>query len=177
MDVSCECCVLSGRSLCEGSVTRPEELPGVSVIVKPQQWGSPSPIDAAMPGKITPTYWWSVAYFTGLLLFQIIHCSIEWDNCTLLKMKCLVGSIITVILFPNFPGRSGDNHRNFIQNIRFPDRNPNRDSLQCKSTAVPPDQVPRKIEEQNHKYFSVVEYREKFQLLSKCRRNACFLTL
>jgi hypothetical protein len=25
MDVCCECCVLSGRGLCEGLITRPEE--------------------------------------------------------------------------------------------------------------------------------------------------------
>jgi hypothetical protein len=25
MSVSCECCVLSGRGLCDGQVTRPEE--------------------------------------------------------------------------------------------------------------------------------------------------------
>jgi hypothetical protein len=25
MDVCCECCVLSGRGLCEGPITRPEE--------------------------------------------------------------------------------------------------------------------------------------------------------
>jgi len=25
MDVSCECCVLSGRGLCDGLITRPEE--------------------------------------------------------------------------------------------------------------------------------------------------------
>ena len=88
--------------------------------------------------------------------------------------KCLVGSIIPVIL-QNFPGRSGDNHRNFNQNIQFPDRNPNWDTLQCKFIAVFPDQVPRKIEGRKHKSFSVLEYREKFQLISKCRRNVCFL--
>jgi hypothetical protein len=41
MSVSCECCVLSGRGLCDGPVTRLEESYRVvwrvlSVIVKPQ---------------------------------------------------------------------------------------------------------------------------------------------
>ena len=39
MSVSCECCVLSGRGLCEGLIPRPEESYRVwcvlSVIVKP----------------------------------------------------------------------------------------------------------------------------------------------
>ena len=30
MDVCCECCMLSGRGLCEGPITRPEESYGVS---------------------------------------------------------------------------------------------------------------------------------------------------
>ena len=37
---SCECCVLSGRGLCDGPITRPESLPSVvclNVIVKPRQ--------------------------------------------------------------------------------------------------------------------------------------------
>ena len=33
MSVSCECCVLSGRGLCDGLITRPEESYGcVSVV-------------------------------------------------------------------------------------------------------------------------------------------------
>jgi hypothetical protein len=38
MSVSCECCELSGRGLCDGLITRPEEsyrVWCVSVIVKP----------------------------------------------------------------------------------------------------------------------------------------------
>ena len=172
--VSVVCCQVEvcerGRSLVQRS------LPSVSVIVKSQQWGCPSPVEDVKPGNNTPTYWWSVAYFTRLLLFQIIHCSIKWNNCILSNKKCLFGSIIPVIL-PNFPGRVGDNHRNFNQNIQFSDRNPSWDTLQCRSSAVFPDQVPRKIEEQKHKNFSVLEYSEKFQLLSKCITHICFLTV
>ena len=40
MFVSCECCVLLGRGLCDGPITRPEESYRewcLSVILKPQQ--------------------------------------------------------------------------------------------------------------------------------------------
>jgi hypothetical protein len=33
MSVSCECCVLSGRGLCDGLITRPEESSRVCVCV------------------------------------------------------------------------------------------------------------------------------------------------
>ena len=45
MPVSCECCVLSGRDLCDGPITRPDESYRVclcvflSVIVKPRRGG------------------------------------------------------------------------------------------------------------------------------------------
>jgi len=32
MYISCECCVLSGRVLCDGSITRPEEAYRVCVL-------------------------------------------------------------------------------------------------------------------------------------------------
>jgi hypothetical protein len=47
MSVSCECCVLSGRGLCVGLITRPEESYQVwcvsSVIVKPRKMRRPRP--------------------------------------------------------------------------------------------------------------------------------------
>jgi hypothetical protein len=48
MFVSCESCVLSGRGLCDGLITRPGESYRVwcvymSVIMEPQKWGGPSP--------------------------------------------------------------------------------------------------------------------------------------
>jgi hypothetical protein len=47
MSVACECCVLSGRGLCDGLVPRPEESYGVwcvlSVFVKPRQMRRPRP--------------------------------------------------------------------------------------------------------------------------------------
>ena len=43
MSVTCECCVFSGRGLCDGLITRPEESYRVClslcVISKPQQLG------------------------------------------------------------------------------------------------------------------------------------------
>ena len=44
MFVCCECCVLSGRGLCEGLITRPEESYRLWCVVvcdleKPQEWG------------------------------------------------------------------------------------------------------------------------------------------
>jgi len=45
MSVSCECCVLSGRGLCFGSVTGMEKSPTESgVISKPQQRGGLGPL-------------------------------------------------------------------------------------------------------------------------------------
>jgi hypothetical protein len=44
MSVSRECCVLSGRGLCDGLITRPEESYRVwCVIVKPRQMRRPRP--------------------------------------------------------------------------------------------------------------------------------------
>jgi hypothetical protein len=48
ISVSCECCVFSGRSLCDGLITRPEEFYRVweiqvSVILKPRWWERPWP--------------------------------------------------------------------------------------------------------------------------------------
>jgi hypothetical protein len=47
MSVSCECCVLSGRVLCDGLITRPEESYRLwcvySVIVKPLKMRRPRP--------------------------------------------------------------------------------------------------------------------------------------
>ena len=45
MFVSCECCVLSGRGLCEGLITRPEEF----YRAKPRKCGSPGPLGAIAP--------------------------------------------------------------------------------------------------------------------------------
>jgi hypothetical protein len=47
--VSCECCVLSGRGVCDGPITRPEEAYWVwcvelNVILKPQQWRGLGPL-------------------------------------------------------------------------------------------------------------------------------------
>ena len=50
MPVSNECCVLSGRGLCVGLITRPEEsyracvFVCLSLILKPRQWGGPDPL-------------------------------------------------------------------------------------------------------------------------------------
>ena len=48
MDVCCECCVLSGRGLCDGLITRPEESYRLCCVVvcdleKPREWGDPGP--------------------------------------------------------------------------------------------------------------------------------------
>jgi hypothetical protein len=52
MSVSCECCV-SGRGLCDGLITRPEESYRMwcvlNVIVKFRQGGGPGPIRAVAP--------------------------------------------------------------------------------------------------------------------------------
>ena len=50
MDV-CECCVLTGRCLCDGLITRPEESYQVclSVIVKPRQGAGPGPLGVVAP--------------------------------------------------------------------------------------------------------------------------------
>ena len=48
MSVCCECCVLSGRGLCDELITRPEEsyrlwCVAVCDLEKPQEWGGHSP--------------------------------------------------------------------------------------------------------------------------------------
>ena len=48
MFVCCDCCVLSGRGLCDGLITRPEEsyrlwCVAVCDLDKPQEWGGHSP--------------------------------------------------------------------------------------------------------------------------------------
>jgi hypothetical protein len=56
MSVSCECCVLSGKGLCVGLITRPENSYRIwcmepSVIVKPRQRGGLGPLRAIPPLK------------------------------------------------------------------------------------------------------------------------------
>jgi hypothetical protein len=56
MFVYCECCVLSGRGLCDGLITRPEEsyrLWRVTCVWsrKPREWGGHSPRWVAAPHK------------------------------------------------------------------------------------------------------------------------------
>jgi hypothetical protein len=55
MSVCCECCVLSGRGLCDGLITRPEEPYRLwcvwCVIVKPRKWGGPGPLGVVVPLK------------------------------------------------------------------------------------------------------------------------------
>jgi hypothetical protein len=54
MSVCCECCVLSGRGLCDGLITRPEEsyrVWCVSVIVKPRTMRRSRPLRGSQPLK------------------------------------------------------------------------------------------------------------------------------
>jgi hypothetical protein len=66
MCVSCECCVLSGRGLCDGHIARPEVTSSVvcqSVIMEPQQWG-PRPLGLSSHEKIyTIQYDWQLYNF------------------------------------------------------------------------------------------------------------------
>ena len=52
MSVYCECCVLSGRGLCEGSITRPEEFYRLWFVVCDLEtsWKrGPGPLEAVTP--------------------------------------------------------------------------------------------------------------------------------
>jgi hypothetical protein len=54
MSVCCECCVLSGRGLCDELITRPEECCRLWCVVvcdleKPQEWGGHDPRWVAAP--------------------------------------------------------------------------------------------------------------------------------
>jgi hypothetical protein len=56
LSVCCECCVLSGRSLCDGLIPRPEKFYRVlcvSVIPTPTQWGGPDPLGLSSHVKRT----------------------------------------------------------------------------------------------------------------------------
>jgi hypothetical protein len=53
MSLCCECCVLTGRGLCVGLITRPEESHRLRCVVvcvcvyvtyKPHKWGGPGPL-------------------------------------------------------------------------------------------------------------------------------------
>jgi hypothetical protein len=48
MSVSCVGCVLSGRGLCDGLITHPEES-YLTMIVKPRQWGGPGTLGVDAP--------------------------------------------------------------------------------------------------------------------------------
>jgi len=53
MSTCFECCVLSGRVLCDGLITCPEESYGLwyvclNVTVKPRQLGGPGPLGAVV---------------------------------------------------------------------------------------------------------------------------------
>ena len=68
-----ECCVLSGRGLCDGLITRPEESYRLWCVVvcdleKPQEWGEHSPRLGCKHHKKSPFY--SIRLFWGLWLFQ-----------------------------------------------------------------------------------------------------------
>jgi hypothetical protein len=55
MFVCCECCVLSGRGLCDELITRPEESYRLWCVVcdleKPQEWGGHEPHWVAAPQR------------------------------------------------------------------------------------------------------------------------------
>jgi hypothetical protein len=55
MGVSCECCMLSGRGLCDGLITRPEESTECGVSKCDRQASTvrrPMPLGAVVPLKI-----------------------------------------------------------------------------------------------------------------------------
>jgi hypothetical protein len=73
MSVSCECCVLSGRGLCVGLITRPEESYRVrcvkfSVIMNPRLWEGLGPLGLLRHGK-KKVVWadteWEVSWITS----------------------------------------------------------------------------------------------------------------
>jgi hypothetical protein len=72
MSVCCECCVLSGRGLCDGLITRPEESYRVWCVWvwswSVEKWGGLGPKGAVEPGRKT----WS-SFPSQLLWF--INCS------------------------------------------------------------------------------------------------------
>jgi hypothetical protein len=59
MFVSCECCVLPGRGVCDRTISRPTEsyrVGCVCVISKPQQWGGLGASMAVAPREKRPKY-------------------------------------------------------------------------------------------------------------------------
>ena len=51
MSVCCDCCVLSGRGLCVGLITRPEDCGVSECDHDPQQWGGLDPPGLLSHGK------------------------------------------------------------------------------------------------------------------------------
>jgi hypothetical protein len=64
MDVSCECCALSSKVLCDGPIARPESLPSavrLSVIATLQQLRGLGPLRQSRREKKKITLWRSYA--------------------------------------------------------------------------------------------------------------------
>jgi len=76
MFVCCECCVLSGRGLCDELITRPEESYRLWCIVvwsrKPQEWGGHDPRWVAAPQKKKKTLLHNT-WIPGLTPHNVCH--------------------------------------------------------------------------------------------------------
>jgi hypothetical protein len=82
MSVSCKCCVLSGRGLCDELVLRPEESYRVwvvsSVIVKPRTMRRPRPSRGCRANKKNPQSVSTIAHpnATALALRYLVRAAI-----------------------------------------------------------------------------------------------------
>jgi hypothetical protein len=88
MFVCCECCVLSGRGLCDELITRPKESYRQWCVVacdleKPHEWGGHSPHWAAAPQK---EIHFSESYTIQKTVF--LHVSHNQDSQHILRISC-----------------------------------------------------------------------------------------
>ena len=102
MDVCCECCVLSGRSLCDGLITRPEESYRLWCVVvcdleKPWIWGGHSPRLGCKRHKKSKDlcqnfvhYFWTLSALVANSLFVMnaLKRSTSWKSQNLAASNC-----------------------------------------------------------------------------------------
>ena len=125
MSVCCECCVLSGRGLCDELITRPEKSYRLWCVVvcdleKPREWGGHGPHWVAAPQKKKKSVliermkhrhdvmWGSVVMVDCLfyIIFHVDLCNQLWEPYAVLpvslwyplnmKMSCTTGLVVIV---------------------------------------------------------------------------------
>jgi hypothetical protein len=96
MSVSCECCVLPGRVLCIGLITRPEESYRVWYVWmwsrKPRRWAGLGPLQTVQP--------WKTSFFNFKYFLTIIINTKPWYRPPNNWCLCVRHKIVNVSKYP-----------------------------------------------------------------------------